>query len=41
MMTNKYPDIWKVAQYIEGMVNGVGKVIAHYKFCERKLSGVV
>ena len=24
MMTNKYPDIWKVAQYIEGMVNGVG-----------------
>nr|DAE40998.1 MAG TPA: hypothetical protein [Herelleviridae sp.] len=25
MMVNKYPDIWKVAQYIEGMVNGVGK----------------
>lgn len=24
MMANKYPDIWKVAQYIEGMVNGVG-----------------
>lgn len=29
LMTNKYPEVWKVAQKIEGLCCGVGKRIAH------------
>lgn len=33
LMDTKYSDVWKVAQYIEGLCNGVGK-----RDCPRKIA---